>query len=117
MTTVHAREAALEAGLAVDLAVTAHARKKVQGQSLCSEFAALLFQGMVVFSNLNHRLFVAVWRCSDHTFRLLLVGDSGIGKSALLTRFAAETFNPEYTATVGVETVSIINSICSSSFT
>merc|ERR1712159_243292 len=35
----------------------------------------------------------------DYLFKLLLIGDSGVGKSCLLLRFAAETYTP----TIGVD--------------
>jgi len=37
------------------------------------------------------------------TFKILLVGDSGAGKSSLLQRFAEGEFSPEYSATIGVD--------------
>merc|ERR1712023_55611 len=38
----------------------------------------------------------------DHLFKLLLVGDSGVGKSSLLLRFAADSFE-DLTPTIGVD--------------
>ncbi|KAL4443821.1 hypothetical protein ABPG75_011558 [Micractinium tetrahymenae] len=38
----------------------------------------------------------------DHTFKILLVGDSGVGKSSLLLRFATGGFE-ELTPTIGVD--------------
>mmetsp|Transcript_13303 Transcript_13303/g.26517 ORF Transcript_13303/g.26517 Transcript_13303/m.26517 type:complete len:204 (-) Transcript_13303:2385-2996(-) len=38
----------------------------------------------------------------DHTFKILLVGDSGVGKSSLLMRFATGEFD-ELQATIGVD--------------
>lgn len=38
-----------------------------------------------------------------HFYKLLLVGDSGVGKSCLLTRFADSTFNEWRTSTIGVD--------------
>lgn len=32
--------------------------------------------------------------CSDYLFKLLLIGDSGVGKSCLLLRFAVSIFIP-----------------------
>eukprot|EP00128_Syssomonas_multiformis_P011043 Colp12_sorted_trinity150504_noHs@4149 len=37
------------------------------------------------------------------TFKLLLIGDSGIGKSSLLLRFTENTFDEELAATIGVD--------------
>ena len=39
----------------------------------------------------------------DHIFKLLLVGDSGIGKSCILTRFTEDTYIENSYATIGVD--------------
>ena len=39
----------------------------------------------------------------DHTFKILLVGDSGVGKSSLLLRFATGDFEEDQQATIGVD--------------
>ena len=35
--------------------------------------------------------------------QLLLIGDSGVGKSSLLMRFADDTYNESYISTIGVD--------------
>ena len=35
--------------------------------------------------------------------KLLMLGDSGVGKTAILTRFTDEKFNPNFCTTLGVE--------------
>ena len=40
---------------------------------------------------------------SDYIFKILLIGDSGVGKSCLLLRFADESFTQSYISTIGVD--------------
>merc|ERR1712159_212985 len=39
----------------------------------------------------------------DYLFKLLLIGDSGVGKSCLLFRFADDTYQESYISTIGVD--------------
>ncbi|CAK9297287.1 unnamed protein product [Gordionus sp. m RMFG-2023] len=39
----------------------------------------------------------------DYLFKLLLIGDSGVGKSCLLIRFADDTYTESYISTIGVD--------------
>lgn len=37
----------------------------------------------------------------DHLFKLLLIGDSGVGKTCLIIRFAEDNFSSTYISTIG----------------
>lgn len=37
----------------------------------------------------------------DFLFKLLLIGDSGVGKTCLIIRFAEDNFNSTYISTIG----------------
>jgi len=39
----------------------------------------------------------------DYLFKLLLIGDSGVGKSCLLLRFAEDSYTESYLSTIGVD--------------
>ena len=39
----------------------------------------------------------------DYIFKLVLVGDSGVGKSSLLLRFVDDTYDHQYISTIGVD--------------
>ena len=39
----------------------------------------------------------------DFLFKLLLIGDSGVGTSCLLLRFADDTYTKSYISTIGVD--------------
>ncbi|EZG76262.1 Rab GTPase family 1 protein, partial [Gregarina niphandrodes] len=39
----------------------------------------------------------------DYLFKILLIGDSGVGKSCLLLRFADGNYTDSYISTIGVD--------------
>mmetsp|Transcript_34732 Transcript_34732/g.81087 ORF Transcript_34732/g.81087 Transcript_34732/m.81087 type:complete len:204 (+) Transcript_34732:78-689(+) len=39
----------------------------------------------------------------DHLFKLLIIGDSGVGKSSILLRFSEDEFNEKQASTIGVD--------------
>ena len=52
----------------------------------------------------------------DYLFKVLLIGDSGVGKSSILSRFVDEIYTDVYISTVGVDfkikTIDLHNQIC-----
>ena len=40
---------------------------------------------------------------NDRTYKVVLIGDSGVGKSSILIRFAENQFHEHYLATIGVD--------------
>lgn len=46
---------------------------------------------------------MAIKRDYDYLFKLVLIGDSGVGKSCLLLRFADDNFTDSYISTIGVD--------------
>lgn len=39
----------------------------------------------------------------DYLFKLVIVGDSSVGKTSILLRFADDQFSESYLATIGVD--------------
>ena len=39
----------------------------------------------------------------DYTFKIVMIGDSGVGKSCILLRFTDDKFNENFITTIGVD--------------
>jgi len=39
----------------------------------------------------------------DYTFKIILIGSTSVGKTALLKRFADNEFNETYLSTIGID--------------
>lgn len=50
----------------------------------------------------------------DYLFKLLLIGDSGVGKTSLLFQFTEDQFNPTFIATIGKGTTDVLTLFYSS---
>lgn len=44
----------------------------------------------------------------DYLFKLLLIGDSGVGKTCVLFRFSEDAFNSTFISTIGKYPVSLL---------
>lgn len=66
-----------------------------------------MIRASLVFSNLERSHQPRVRRCSRHRkkfiFKIVLLGDSGVGKSNLVFRFTKNEFNKDSKSTIGVE--------------
>ena len=80
------------------LCLSSRARQPEEaGAALCSRSSPLL---------------LATTRSYDYLFKVVLIGDSGVGKSNLLSRFTRNEFCLESKSTIGVEFVTRSIQVC-----
>ena len=48
----------------------------------------------------------------DHLFKLLLIGDSGVGKTCVLFRFSEDAFNSTFISTIGENFIFLLCRSC-----
>ena len=63
---------------------------------LFENISKVLKSKLIIKMSVNRRDF-------DHVFKLVIVGDSGVGKSCLLIRLSDDTFTESYISTIGVD--------------
>ena len=49
------------------------------------------------------KFLINIFNYSDYIFKIVLIGDTSVGKSCLLTRFADDQFTDNYVTTIGVD--------------
>ncbi|KAI4590352.1 hypothetical protein MJG53_001401 [Ovis ammon polii x Ovis aries] len=73
-------------------------------QKFAGSYQILLFTLFAVLGSTAFLFLVsAMAKAYDHLFKLLLIGDSGVGKTCLIIRFAEDNFNNTYISTIGID--------------
>jgi GTPase SAR1 family protein len=69
--------------------------KHIRGEKRANFYTPFLLQPLL------HAAKMAV--LYDHLIKLLVIGDSGVGKSCMLLRFVEDNFTPSFITTIGID--------------
>ena len=78
-------------------------RRHTSVGSLEAAVRANEFDGEAIGSSESFSAMAVESKEYDYLFRMLLIGDSGVGKSCLLLRFADDSYNENFVSTIGVD--------------
>lgn len=71
-------------------------------ESLCSLLCAVEYAAPLrKFAGRDFRKLSSMAKTYDYLFKLLLIGDSGVGKTCVLFRFSEDAFNSTFISTIG----------------
>lgn len=69
--------------------------------ALCSVLLSVYTATLSKFAGRDFRKLSSMAKTYDYLFKLLLIGDSGVGKTCVLFRFSEDAFNSTFISTIG----------------
>lgn len=66
-----------------------------------------MLNSIIIIPKYSMSLVINFYNISDYLFKLLLIGNSGVGKSCMLMRYAENSFTNNFYNTIGVDFVKI----------
>lgn len=73
----------------------------VGAAALCSVLLSVYAAPLSTFAGRDFRKLSSMAKTYDYLFKLLLIGDSGVGKTCVLFRFSEDAFNSTFISTIG----------------